>query len=53
MLNNIGQDLVAGSCECNNKPSAFIKGREFVGQLSDWQLFNKYSDSWSQFNFSS
>jgi hypothetical protein len=29
---------VAGSCEHDNEPSGSIKGREFLDQLSDYQL---------------
>jgi hypothetical protein len=39
--------LVAGPCEHGNEPSKFIKGREFLGQLSDYRL-NMDSAAWSQ-----
>jgi len=34
---------VAGYCEYGNEPSGFIKGGEFVDQLSDFQLLKKDS----------
>jgi hypothetical protein len=32
---------VAGSCEHGNEPPGYIKGREFIEQLSDYQLLKK------------
>jgi hypothetical protein len=34
---------VAGCCEHGNEPSSFIKGGEFLDQLSDCQLLKKDS----------
>jgi hypothetical protein len=34
---------VVGSYECGIKPLGFIKGREFLDQFSDNQLFKKNS----------
>jgi hypothetical protein len=38
---------VAGSCEHGDEPSDSIKGGEFLGQLSDYQLLKKDSAPWS------
>jgi hypothetical protein len=38
---------VAGSCEHGNEPLVHIKGREFIEQLRDYQLFKKDSVPWS------
>jgi len=36
-----GQGQVASCCEHGNEPSGTIKGREFIGYLSDCQLLKK------------
>jgi hypothetical protein len=37
----------ADSCEYDNEPSGFVKGGEFLDQLSDYQLLKKDSAPWS------
>jgi hypothetical protein len=39
------QGPVVGSCEHGNEPLSFIKGGEFIDQLSDYELFKKDSSS--------
>jgi len=39
---------VEGFCEHDNEPSGFIKGGEFLNELSDCQLLKKNSAMWSQ-----
>lgn len=36
-------DPMAGSCECGNECSGFMKGRLFFGKMSDCQHQNKNS----------
>jgi hypothetical protein len=43
-----GEGQVAGSCESSNKPSAFIKSREFLDWLSICWLLRKASAPWSE-----
>jgi hypothetical protein len=38
---------VRGSCKHGNELSSFIKGREFLGWLSDYQLLKMKSVPWS------
>jgi hypothetical protein len=38
---------MTGSFEHGNKPSDSIKGREFLDQLSDYQLLKKVSAQWN------
>jgi hypothetical protein len=42
---------VAGSCELGNEPSGSIKCGKFLDLPRNYQLFNKDSALWSQFNF--
>jgi hypothetical protein len=38
---------MASTCEHGNEPSGSIKGREFLYQLSDYQLLKKESTAWN------
>jgi hypothetical protein len=38
---------MASTCEDGNENLGFIKGSEFLGQLSDYELFKEYSAVWS------
>jgi hypothetical protein len=40
------QVIVAGYSERGNDISGSLKGREFIDQLSDYQLLQKYSNPW-------
>jgi hypothetical protein len=40
---------LAGSCDHGDEPLDFIKGLEFLHQLSDYQLLKKYSAPLSSF----
>jgi hypothetical protein len=41
-----GLGPVASSCGRSNEPSGYINDREFLNQLSDYQLLKKDSSSW-------
>jgi hypothetical protein len=43
----LGQDLVASSCENCNELSSFIKGGQFLGQLSEYYRVNKGCTVWN------
>jgi hypothetical protein len=45
--NGSGQDPVAGSCEHGSEPSSSIKSRNFLTNLSDYQLLKEDSAPWS------
>jgi hypothetical protein len=38
---------VVGFCECGNETSGFIKDREFINQISDYQLLKNDFGLWS------
>jgi hypothetical protein len=41
------RDHLGGSCEHDNDSLSFIKGKEFLDQMSDYQLLKKASGRWS------
>ena len=43
-----GQRQVAGSCECGNERSGFMKCGKFLVQFRTRQLLRMYSSTWSQ-----
>ena len=43
-----GQGQVAGTCECGNELSGYIKCGEFLDQLKNVQLLKKDSVPWSE-----
>jgi hypothetical protein len=45
----VGMGSVVGSCEHSNEPLGFIKGREFLDMLRDYQLVKKDSAQRKQF----
>jgi hypothetical protein len=47
-LTGSGSSLVAGSFLRDNDPSGFVKGREFLQELSDCQLSKNASAAWSE-----
>ena len=47
-LSGPGERQVAGTCECGNEHSDFIKGGEFLDQLRTGQLLKKDSAPWSE-----
>ena len=44
-----GQGQVAGTCECGDEPSGFIKCGEFLDQLRTGQLLKKDSATWNKY----
>ena len=42
------QGQVAGTCQCGNEPSGFIKFGEFLDQLRTGQLLKEGSAPWSK-----
>jgi len=42
---------VAGTCECDNEPSGYIKYAEFLDYLKTDLLFKKDSAPWSKYVF--
>jgi hypothetical protein len=43
---------VVGPCENGNEDSVSAKDRKFLGEQSDYQLFNKESAPWSLISLS-
>ena len=42
-----GEKHVAGSFDCGNKPSGYIKCGEFIDKMKTWLLLRKGSAPWS------